>query len=152
MSYDFSQYCMNGHKTNKGANNFPNDNKEYCPACGAKTITHCPNCNTPIREEYILRAPPPRFCEKCGSPFPWTESKIVAVKELAQEFGIKDDDLEKISTSMNDLMANTPKTDLAAIRFKKIMSSLGPVAYDMSIKILTDVLSETAKKILFPTK
>ena len=45
---DTMQVCMNGHVINAAVQNSPEFNKEFCTTCGAKTITKCPNCSSPI--------------------------------------------------------------------------------------------------------
>ncbi len=50
--YDTAQICMNGHIINSMSKSHPEHNKEFCDKCGARTITKCPHCNTPIRGHY----------------------------------------------------------------------------------------------------
>jgi hypothetical protein len=51
--------------------------------------------------------------------------------------------------SIDDLVASNPKTEVAAVRYKKIMSRVGREAAASMRSILTDILSEAAKKALF---
>ena len=76
------QVCLNDHTINDGVRKFPEYNKEYCNKCGEKTVTKCPICNTPIPGELEdtgvtiisgYQRTPPKFCEKCGEPYPWTD-------------------------------------------------------------------------------
>lgn len=154
MAIDTAQICLNGHLITKYYKTDPEDRKEFCPKCGSRTIIACEHCNFPFRGQDLdsvvigIGFEIPGFCEKCGRPYPWTEAKMEAVKELAMEFNINPDDLATLSDSMYNLVADTPRTNISAIRFKKIMTKLGADVYGVGIKILTDVLSEMAKKAL----
>jgi hypothetical protein len=156
--YDTAQICQNGHVINSFSTTESEYNQKYCEKCGAPTITLCPKCQTPIRGKLIdefsfmgnyLR---PSFCINCGNPYPWTESKLIAAHELANEVGdLNEEDRNILQTSIDDLVKDTPSSNVAAIRFKKIMQKVGPVVATMFREILIDVLSETAKKMLFPS-
>ena len=91
--YDTAQVCLNGHMINSSARNMPEHNQDFCDKCGARTITECPHCNTPIRgyyhnPDFVLTGPenPPSFCHNCGKTYPWTEAKLKAGQELVEEF------------------------------------------------------------------
>jgi Uncharacterized protein conserved in bacteria len=72
-------------------------------------------------------------------------------RELADEFDELDSsDKEKLKGTLDDLVKDSPKTDLATGRFKKIMAKVGKDSYDAMRGIITDIISETAKKTLFP--
>ena len=89
---------------------------------------------------------------KCGHPFPWTKSKLQAAHELAQEIdNISDEDRAILQKSIDDLVKDTPATPVAATRFKKIMVKVGQTTAGMFREILVDVLSEAAKKAMFPS-
>jgi hypothetical protein len=70
---------MNGHQITDRYNRSPGFRRPFCDSCGAETIYQCPNCKAEIRGDYHvdgvafigLGTPVPRFCEKCGHPFPW---------------------------------------------------------------------------------
>lgn len=93
----------------------------------------------------------PSYCPKCGKPYPWTEQRIRAAKNLADEFNeLDDDDRKKLKESIDDLVKDSPAAEVAGTRFKKILGKLGTESATMMKNIVVDVLSETAKKILFP--
>lgn len=77
---DILQVCTNGHKITEYAVSQPNSRKKRCPDCGAETMTHCTTCNTEIPGHHHVPGvfgfypdePPPKFCENCGEPYPWT--------------------------------------------------------------------------------
>lgn len=155
--YDVAQICLNGHVINDSVKKYPQFNKKFCDKCGAATITNCPNCNAEIQGEYHMEGSltlspytAPAFCPDCGKPYPWTETKIQAAHDLAQELGISDDEKKILTQSIDEMVKDTPKTTLAAIRFKKILSKTSKPIGAAFRDILIDIVSETAKKLLWP--
>jgi len=82
-------------------------------------------------------------------PFPWTETALAAAREYT-------DDLDELSAeekatlkgTFDDLAVDTARTPLAANRFKKFMTKVGPVAADVLQKIIETVATEAAKKAM----
>jgi len=157
--YDVAQICQNGHVINKRSKSEPDRNQQHCDKCGTSTITLCPKCQNPIRGASLVKSgfmssiySVPSFCDNCGSPFPWTESRLKAAHELAKEIdNINEEDRIILHSSIDDLVRDTPSSNVAVIRFKKIMQKVGPSFASMFREILVDVLSETIKKTLFPS-
>ena len=155
--YDIAQICLNGHVANSTSRNLPQFNQKFCEKCGVATIMNCPECNAAIRGSYwgagmgIDNYTAPSFCISCGQAFPWTKSKLQVAHELAQELdGIDEEERAILQKSIDDLVKDTPSTTVAATRFKKILVKAGQGAASMFREILVDVLSEAAKKVLFP--
>jgi hypothetical protein len=158
--YDVAQICLNGHLINHSMRRLPQFNKKFCDKCGAPTISNCPICSAEIQGQYhpgYVEASigryrsPPAFCPNCGGPYPWTEAKIQAAHELAQELeGISDDEKTILTQSIDDIVKDTPQTTLAATRFKRLVSKMGKPVADAFRDILVDIVSETAKKMLWP--
>ena len=155
--YDIAQICLNGHVINKEVNEFPQHNQEFCDKCGEKTITKCEKCNANIRGEYYVPGvmaigfnfPAPKFCYKCGSPYPWTERGLVAAKELAEEIdNLTKEEKEILKKSLDELTKDSPNTQVAALRFKRIMSKVGKSVGDPLKEILINIVSEAGKKAL----
>jgi len=91
------------------------------------------------------------FCHDCGKPYPWTEGRLKAARDLAGEMEKLDtSEREALSKSLDDLVRETPQTQVAVTRFKKLMTKAGSVAAESFRKILVDVLAETIKKQLWP--
>jgi hypothetical protein len=155
--YDIAQICLNGHVVNDSVNAYPQHNKKFCDRCGAETITICPNCKSNIQGEYHVEGVPvlghykaPAFCHNCGKPFPWTERKIQAAKELAQEIeNLSNDDKDILTQSIDDLVKDTPGAMLAATRFKKIVSKTSKPVVDAFRDILIEIISESTRKFIF---
>ena len=157
--YDVAQICLNGHVINDSVKKYPQHNKKFCDKCGAATIINCPNCNAEIQGKYHVEGvivgfshyTAPAFCPDCGEPYPWTEAKIQAAYDLAQELeNISDDDKKILIQSINDIVKDTPRTTLAATRFKKILSKTSKPIVNAFRDILVDIVSETVKKLLWP--
>ena len=155
--YDVAQICINGHVINPSYSSFPQFNQKFCDTCGAPTIINCGYCNTTIRGRYhghitIAEFKPPSFCHECGKPYPWTESKLKAAKELSDEFeNLTPEERETLKKSLDDIVRDTPQTPVASTRFKKIVAKAGKVAADGLRDILVDIASEAAKKIIWPS-
>lgn len=154
--YDTAQICLNGHVVNSTTIDFPEFSKDFCTTCGKKTIIECPQCHAPIQGHLQGAFPDtfdaPRFCHKCGEPYPWTMARIDAARKLAGEL----DDLDKdeqilLAGSIDDIVRDGPKTTVAATRVKKLMAKVGKATADSLRKILVDVATEAAKKTIWPT-
>ncbi len=157
--YDIAQVCLNGHVITRNANRSPKFRQKYCKKCGEPTIMECPLCNTEIQGEYHVEGvfvggfkipPPPSFCHECGQPYPWAERKIQAAKDLADELDeLSGEERQKLKSNLDELYRDTPQTEVAATRFKRIMSKVGKDSYSAMKSIITDVVSETIKKSIF---
>ena len=156
--YDTAQICINGHVINSNVHDNPIHNQDHCDKCGAKTISKCAHCNTEIRGNYEVpdvccigdEFLAPNFCHKCGKPYPWTESKMEAFREVTDELSeLTSEDKEKLKSSLNDIVSETPKTEVAGLKYKNILGKLGKESYDCVKSILVDIASETIKKSLF---
>ena len=154
--YDTAQICTNGHVINTGSISYPENNSKFCDRCGAPTITNCPNCSAFIRGCYrggviSFGYTPPSFCPHCGNPYPWTEARLKAAKELADELdNLSLEEQEMLKKSIDDIIRDTPQTPVAAKRFKRLVTKAGQVAAEGFKKILFDVASEAAKRIIWP--
>jgi hypothetical protein len=108
--YDVALVCLNGHIVNDRFVASPQFNKKFCDKCGEATIAACPACNKPIQGDYIDpsytvvgmgQVPAPGFCQHCGKPFPWTDRKLAAAKEMADELeGLSPDEREKLKQTL----------------------------------------------------
>ena len=154
--YDVMQVCENGHQITSLARSAPELTERYCRRCGAKTITACPKCNRNVRgysEGYMSTTglPVPAFCHACGQPYPWTEKKLAAARELAEEIeGLNLEEVETLKGSLDDLIRETPKTPVAAVRFRKLLAKAGAHTAQTFRDILVDIVSEAAKKAIWP--
>jgi hypothetical protein len=156
MGYKTALICFNGHIINGNMEDHPKDNQNFCSECGAKTINSCQQCGTKIRGdqdygfEYYMLQFVPNYCGGCGTAFPWLEEKLKAAKELADEMEeLTAEEREKLKASIDDLIIDGPRTELAAARFKKIIAKVGNELANGMRNIVIDIVSETAKKLIF---
>lgn len=88
----------------------------------------------------------PAYCGRCGKAYSWTQTALAAAKEYADELELSDDDKAKLKAIFDDLTVDTPRTEMAAHRFKSVMRRIGPAAADVLTKIMVNVATEAAKK------
>ncbi|MED4690631.1 DUF2321 domain-containing protein [Peribacillus frigoritolerans] len=155
MTYKTAQICMNGHVVNGNMEDYAVANQNYCEDCGAKTIYECQRCKTKIRGDddysigYDMLQIAPKHCSECGTAFPWLEEKLNAAKELVDEMeGLNVQEKDKLKASIDDLIINGPRTELASTRFKKLVPKAGKELANGMRDILVDIASETAKKLI----
>ncbi len=156
--YDTAQICMNGHVITEYATSSPAAKEDYCHRCGQPTITECKKCNSQIRGYrhisgigYISTKPPvaPNFCYRCGQAYPWAEAKLNTAKELADELQeLSNEDKHTLKESLDDIVKDTPATEVAAMRFKRILAKVGRDAAKALKDLVVDIASEAAKKVI----
>ncbi|WP_127488934.1 DUF2321 domain-containing protein [Paenibacillus ehimensis] len=153
--YDIAEICLNGHVSNDSTKVNPSECKPFCDECGEKTITKCQNCSNDIRgykinTNYNYSYKAPAYCINCGLPFPWIAKKLEAALELADLTDDFDDkDKEILSKNLNDLVRDTPRTQVAAIQFKKLVYRLEPHFIEGFKSILYNVLSDPVNKMIW---
>jgi hypothetical protein len=147
---------VNGHSINAVLNSTDESDQRFCDKCGATTTTICQHCGVGIRGRYresLIFAPyvPPNYCHRCGKPYPWTDATLRAARELADELDeLTPEQRETLKGSLDDLVVDTPRTGLAATRFKSIVAKLGPVVAQGFKEILLDVMTDSAKRLIWP--
>ena len=132
----------------------PEHRQDFCDKCGAKTTMVCLACGEAIRggiaESLVMTSRvAPKYCIHCGAAFPWTEQRLKAARGLAKEL-LDEKDQQLLDESVQELVRDTPMTRVAAQRFKKLMTRIGREASEAFRDILVDILSETAKKVIWP--
>ncbi len=76
---------------------------------------------------------------------------LEAAAELVEEMdGLSDDERKALSSSLDDLVRDTPRTPAAAAKFKRLIGKAGSTVAAEFRALLVDVISETAKKLLYP--
>jgi hypothetical protein len=92
---------------------------------------------------------PPKYCGECGKPFPWTETALSAAKQYTNDLDqLSPEEKTVLKGTFDDLTSDTDRTPLAASRFKKFMSKIGPAAGGVLQKIVENVATEAAKKMM----
>jgi hypothetical protein len=122
------------------------DSRNFCRKCGASTIRSCQHCQAPL-ESKLLMLDRPAYCGTCGKPFPWTETALTAATEFTDELQeLSVHDRTALKATFVDLTSDTPKTELAAHRFKSFFSKIAPAAGEGLKSIIVNVVTEAAKK------
>ncbi|MHA7964949.1 DUF2321 domain-containing protein [Paenibacillus sp. CAU 1782] len=155
--YDVAQICLNGHVNSSKINGNNHLFVDYCRDCGRETITKCVSCHKDIRGSAIYNGIPsygkynsPSFCIHCGQAFPWIAERLKAAEELAELFEeLSDEDRKILTTSLNDLVRDTPRSQVAALRFKKIVAKAEEHIGVAFRDILLDVVTEPIKKMIW---
>ena len=157
--YSTAQVCLNGHPIASDIDYNPVVGKKFCDECGESTLTNCQECNAKIRGAYHVPGvvhlgftyTPPSFCPECGKAFPWIRTRLEAAKELTDELqGVTQEEKDILKGSLDDIIRDTPKTTVAATRFKRIVAKGGKEIGGAFKDILVNIIAEAAKKIIWP--
>lgn len=154
--YRTAMVCEKGHLITDDVEGQPATRAAFCQECGAKTLAACPKCGEAIRGYYKVPgvadftgrvAPVPTYCHACGHPYPWTASKKRAWRELVEESDVlSKEEKERLTGSIDDLIADTPGTNVAVMRVKKWLAKAGNVIGPLVKQIVLDVGTEAVKK------
>lgn len=157
LEYNNAQICTNGHLATSNAEEYADKKTIYCSLCGSQLIRKCPTCDAKIPgsvKNYIgsyYKYRTPSYCTSCGHPFPWTKSKIDAAKEiLTLSNTLSKSELESMDASYPDLIVDTPKTQVSAMKLQILLKKAGKITSDAVYSVFVDIASETAKKIIWP--
>ena len=154
--YDIAQICTNGHVITSMADSSPDFKKDFCKRCGYKTICNCVECNQPIKGYYHVSGviggssyEPPRFCDSCGSTFPWIKVKIEAANELVELIEtLSPDEKKDFQSAIDELIRETAKVPVAKVKLKKYLSKVNSDISDGIRDVLRDTLSKELKNEL----
>lgn len=155
--FDQMQVCENGHQITDRARTAPQFRQAFCAVCGTATLDSCRSCNAPIKGDYITEnvvfigsttTPVPSYCDGCGTPYPWRLAAIENLTEVLRESDFSEADLAAVEATLPDILRETPKTESAALKLRRLMTQLSKPAYDVAIKVVSDIASETAKKTM----
>ena len=155
-SHDVMQVCLSGHQITDRAKEAPQFCKAFCSDCGARTIMACPECDAPIQGHYwsptgfsTRTTPVPNNCHACGAAYPWRQQALAAAIEAVQ-LELDAQDAAAAAALVPAVAAETPSTELAAYKLNTLLAKLQKPAYDIAIKVVSDIASETAKKTFWP--
>jgi hypothetical protein len=70
------------------------------------------------------------------------------LKEILREGDLSEQDVLAAESTLPDVLRETPKTESASLKLRRLLNLLGKPTYDIAIKVVTDVASEAAKKTL----
>lgn len=149
-NYDIALICKNGHKINSSSVDYPEFNSKFCKKCGAEAIDKCQYCGTPIRGLYsegFATYQVPSYCHECGKPYPWTEEKLKALEETIDLMDeLNSTEKEEFRKSAVEISTDNPRTNLAALKIKRMGAKLGKEVWSSTKEILIQIASETALK------
>ena len=153
--YDVALVCENGHVINASSATYVQRNSNFCDQCGAKTINVCQSCNEKIRGYEIGYATYgyelPKYCHNCGMAYPWQENAIIAALEYTDEIeDLNDEQRQQLKSLIPDLAKNSPQTQVATLRYSNLVTKMSKAAGSALRELLVDVVSEAAKKALWP--
>ena len=149
--YKTASICRNGHVIAIWGDASPDFNRKFCPDCGQPAVTACKNCREPIQgmrdgdwQEQFWKYP--YFCFNCGQAYPWTADKLDAARELADELeGLDLDEREKLKATLPDLIAETPRSQVAALTAKRLIAKARGEARQAFVDVLRQVVRESIK-------
>ena len=96
----------------------------------------------------IISADLPKYCIECGTAYPWQTAAIENFMGIVREGELSPQDLQDLDKALPDIVRDTPKTESASLKARRILEKMGKPLYDIAIKVFTDAASETAKKTL----
>jgi hypothetical protein len=133
---------------------------DRCPECGARVLTACHECGQRIRGLYHVPGEfigqvyePPKFCDKCGAPFPWAgrKERIHELQNLLDD----DEDLDEATKlwvrEQLDRVLHADPTDEREQR--RLWQELDEHAGDFlrhptTRRIVDTVISEAVKRVI----
>jgi hypothetical protein len=90
--------------------------------------------------------PVPKYLCGCGAALPWQQSAIDAFHEILREGDISEQQVTEAEKAVPDIVQDGPRTELASLKLGKLLKSLQKPVYEVAIKVVSDIASETAKK------
>lgn len=153
--YDTAQICLNGHVITGSFKAIPQFASKFCAKCGAESITACKECGSDIPGYYrggritSSAIAAPAFCKHCGAAHPWTRAALEQANELTDLIdGLNETERQTLKASFPDLISDTPKTQVAALRTGKLLKNVESNFKIAFRDILIGIATESAKSIL----
>ena len=151
IGYDVGLVCEEGHVINGKALRDPEYNTDYCKTCGARALLKC-QCGEPIQGEIHGVAggfSPPAHCTGCGRQHVWTTRRAEALREFVSELEEFEDEQKRLFCDViPDLVVETPRSDVAALRTRKLMEKLPPAVKKMFTTLIKNVAVSAVLKSL----
>jgi hypothetical protein len=144
-----AQVCLAGHVQNGGMHVIQTE--KFCGDCGAELIHQCPSCNNNIKGAFRAFADtidsPPAFCQKCGKPYPWTETALKSVAQIIDDSDLTAAEKRETTNDLEIIVRNSPGAQVAAHRTKRRLMKMGEVARVAYLDYIVPLASETIAKI-----
>jgi len=163
-NFDQAQICLNGHVITPVLRQFPQLRKKFCKHCGMEGIDSCSNCSesipgheifdftltlSEVSDPDVLDYTPPKYCENCGAPFPWTVKNIELLNNAIIETDLDDANKKELMDITPNLTTDTSESEVSISKFKRILSMAGKKSQEMVENILAKVITETHKSTYF---
>jgi hypothetical protein len=154
--------CRNGHVVNDRLRASPERNPEFCPICGAETVSACPGCREPLLGAYLperaASAPTspsvvrvPRFCASCGRPLPWTERTLSAARAMIRELsGLPPETRRRLRQSLEHVIQETPQTWEAIRVINETLAQLNPGEASTLRALIVSAAADKIRPHFFP--
>ncbi len=95
-------------------------------------------------------ASPLSLCPSPATSMPWTESRIRAAKELADDIEhLRPRERELLKQSIDELLTDSPRADLAVVRFKRLIAKAGDDTHIALREILVLVVSDAVRRAIW---
>lgn len=92
----------------------------------------------------------PAFCVHCGRAYPWTEQAEKSVREIIRfSDALSPAEKEDFQSVIPDLIVETPRSQIAILKFRNYTAKAGKAVGKMIGDILKDIASEAPKKAIF---
>lgn len=133
MRYYPAYICLKGHEISTTSDYCQNT---HCIICGQQVIHKCEECHTEIDgrsrdpNDFNLYYDIPKYCGKCGKPYPWTKLAVESAISVIDESELAFNEKQKLIEILPDAIAETPRTQLAIIRLQKAISGAGSFIAD----------------------
>lgn len=161
MSYQTALICLNGHMIDDSIElslHYGHSINKFCKKCGARGISECQHCHTPIQGHYLAvnvlslsETPVPAYCHNCGKPYPWTEALInEAEKIVSFSNELTDDEVAQLKKYIPDLLIEQPHTISSALATNKILDKAGNGIKSAFKAKFADILTTKALEFIFP--
>lgn len=118
----------------------------------------CPECKALIRGKYHIpqvvgfyNYSLPHYCYNCGHAFPWTERALDAATQLANDDGsLSDEEKKEFAVNIKEIVRETPIAKASASRLRALFGKMAGGTASMIREIIVDIVSESAKKVIWP--
>ena len=141
--------CENGHAVSTTSERCLD---RFCSACGSAVISECPSCRAVIRGHRKNECgyyKVPAYCPDCGSAYPWTQTALqTAIDLLIEDDELPAADREKLVAVLPDVIVETPKSNLAAVRLRKAIKTCTGMVGEALRQLVIDFGCELVKKQL----
>ena len=140
--------CASGHVV---AASLPySDRRAFCPECGKPAIGTCETCGAEIPGSDPMWGGtwrPNKHCAECGAAYPWTLASKRDAEELLDLLDkLKPEERDALKRSLDDLMTDTSRTELAAARFKVIAMRAGAEGAGIIRAVVTALATDAARR------